>query len=98
MISARTVVLKDLDLNTTEQKQDKLIRSVHKRNTGIKVNKIIKIPNNGHMMKMIMDTIEMTNKVKQEGVIVGDQRSRPKSIESDIIPLGCIIKFIFRNN
>lgn len=83
--SKRTVLIKGIDKMFDNIEERKIKESIENRYPNLKTEEVIKLRNgNFRSIKIKFSTIEMANKVKDKGIIIGNQSFPEQQIEEEI--------------
>ena len=83
--AARTVMLKNVDGIIAEMSIDEICEGIDKN---VKVKRIVKIPNNTHLLKIIFESAHTADKIVNEGLVIHFQKFEGKNVEKEIfIPI-----------
>ena len=80
----RTFVLRNIDSLITTIDIDELKSDIESRNTWLKVNEIIKIPNAPKILKIQAENTEMVRKATESGILIYNQSIPATSVEKEI--------------
>ena len=84
-VAARTIMLKNVDGVIAEMSVDEICEGIDKN---FKVKKVVKIPNNTHLLKIIFESAQIADKVVKEGLVIHFQKFEGKNVEKEIfIPI-----------
>ena len=83
--AARTVMLKSVDGIIAEMSIDEICEGIDKN---VKVKRIVKIPNNTHLLKIIFESAHTADEIAKEGLVIHFQKFEGKNVEKEIfIPI-----------
>ena len=81
--AARTVVVKGVDDYISHQTEEELLRSIKINHSNINVEKIIKISNASHLLKILCTDVNTADRLVEKGISIGNQRFQGGAIEKE---------------
>ena len=83
--ASRTVIIKNVDSLISAMSEGEIAGSI---DSNLKVKRVIKIPNNAHLMKIIFESSQVADKVVDEGLQIRFQKFQKSNIEKEFfIPI-----------
>ena len=83
--SKRTILIKGIDKHFDNIEERKIKESIETRYSHLKVEQVVKLKNdNFRAFKLKLSTIEMAKKIKEQGIIIGNQSFPDHQIEEEI--------------
>ena len=80
----RTITAKYVDRQVLEYREDDIKKNIEKENEWAKVEEVIKIPNNPHILKVRFETTQMARKAIDGGILILHQSIPSKDVEKEI--------------
>ena len=80
----RTITARYVDRHVSEHREVDIKENIEKENIWAKVEEVIKIPNNPHILKVRFETTHMAKKAIDNGILMLHQSIPPKYVEREI--------------